>query len=234
MEDKRDTILKFFEELSFEEDSHSYFLNGLKLKTSVSKRCKNFQEKTDFYSIAKNIDIKKGLPLGTTNRFWKLKADTACAIGTETHYFAEVYTFNKNIKPVTKRQEASKNFLDSLPKHIVPVVTELKMWHKEQKYAGTLDLLLYNTTTEKFIIADYKTNSKLYDNFQGKKLQQPFDNMLDNNISLYTISLSDYQILFEQTGFEVESRVIVWIKEDGTYDLIQTEDVKNKILSTYE
>ncbi len=33
-----------------------------------------------------------------------------------------------------------------------------------------------------------------------------------------------YQLLFEQIGFEVESRRIVWLKPDGTFEIFKTND----------
>ena len=39
-----------------------------------------------------------------------------------------------------------------------------------------------------------------------------------------------YQLLFEQCGFEVESRRIIWLKPNGTYENFKTEDLTQKLL----
>ena len=39
-----------------------------------------------------------------------------------------------------------------------------------------------------------------------------------------------YQILFEQIGLEIESRRIVWLKPNGTYESFKTEDLTKSLL----
>ena len=39
-----------------------------------------------------------------------------------------------------------------------------------------------------------------------------------------------YQLLFEQCGFEVESRRIIWLKPNGVYENFKTEDLTQELL----
>ena len=98
------------------------------------------------------------------------------------------------------------------------------MFHKEFMFAGTADILLYNTVTGMFIIGDYKTNKDLFKNFNGQKMLGPFNNMLDCAFSKYQLQLSYYQILFEQTGLKVSSRKLIWLLPDGTYKMYNMDD----------
>ena len=95
--------------------------------------------------------------------------------------------------------------------------------------AGTADIILYNTKTNKFIIADYKTNIDLFKNYKGKKMLIPFQDKLDMPFSKYELQLSFYQNLFEQCGYEVEDRKIIWLREDGTFEVYKTEDLTEKL-----
>ena len=104
------------------------------------------------------------------------------------------------------------------------------MYSEELGIAGTSDIILYNNKTGKFIIADYKTNEDLFKNFKGKKLLSPFNFLLENAYNKYQLQLSMYQLLFEQCGFEVESRRIIWLKPDGTYINYKTEDLTQELL----
>ena len=56
-------------------------------------------------------------------------------------------------------------FWRDLPTYIIPVFTELQMYHLKKMYAGTADIILFNTKTEKYIIADYKTTKDLFKKF---------------------------------------------------------------------
>lgn len=217
MEQSIRKIKEFFSTLTFEEESHLYYVGKKKLKLSVSGVIKKLVAPVDFDQISKAIDFKQGLPLGTTKTFWKNKSDLACSKGNKAHYFGELYMFHRNLKPTDKMEEAVVHFWNSLPDHIVPAFAELQMYHKTKMFGGTADIILYNLKSNKFIIADYKTNEDLHKNFKGKKLLAPFDDLLEKAFSKYELQFSLYQILLEQVeGIEVENRALVWLLPDGT------------------
>jgi hypothetical protein len=221
---EKNQIIKFFSDLEFNEPLHEYSVKGEKLNFSVSKLYQNFTEKTDFDSIAKAIDKRDKLPDGFTKIYWDLNSQVSLAIGTKAHYFGETFVYNRNLKPTDGYEEAIVKFWKSLPKHIVPFCMELKMYHKKYKFAGTGDIILYNTKTKKFIVCDYKTNKNLFKNFKKKMMLSIFSHLLDMPISHYKLQLSFYQILFEQTGFEVEARKIIHLKSDGNYIMYDSDN----------
>tara|TARA_R110000796_G_scaffold232428_1_gene350667 strand:- start:5487 stop:6233 length:747 start_codon:yes stop_codon:yes gene_type:complete len=229
MQNKLKTIESFFSSVSFVEKSHTYYVENKKLSTSVSGVVKSFVEEVDFVNIAKSIDKRDSLKEGVTKRLWDLKAESSCALGNRVHFFGEVYTFNKSILPNNKYEDAVVAFWKSLPKHIVPVFTELEMYHIENMFGGTADIILYNTQTEKFIIADYKTNENLFKCFKNKMLKGIFKDLLENSFNKYQIQFSLYQILFEQSGFEVERRLLVWLRPNGEFEMYDTEDYTHRL-----
>ena len=107
---------------------------------------------------------------------------------------------------------------------------ELRMYHKVFKFSGTADILLYDTINKCFIIADYKTNKDLFKNFAGQKMTKIFSHFLDTPFNHYQLQLSYYQILFEQIGYKVSRRIIIWLKEDGTYEMYDTEDLTSILI----
>lgn len=218
-----------FKDLTFDEATHKYFVNGEPLSTSVSGVIKQFVEKTDFKLIASNIDIRDGLPKGTTSKIWNYNSRLACAKGDKAHYFGEIYAFHRKIKPTDPYEKAIVKFWNDLPDHIIPVKMELEMYHKTLLIGGMADIILYNKKTGNYIIADYKTNKQLFKNFKGKMLLPPFDNMLEHNFNKYQLQFSFYQIMFEQTGFKVEARKLIHLKPTGEYEIHDTEDLTNKI-----
>nr|DAK47305.1 MAG TPA: Exonuclease V [Caudoviricetes sp.] len=76
----------------------------------------------------------------------------------------------------------------------------------------------------------HNTNQDLFKNYKGKRLLTPFDDLEDNPFNKYQLQLSLYQILFEQTGFKIENRALIWVKEDGTYEIYRTNDYRDRLI----
>jgi hypothetical protein len=236
IKEKLSQVKKFFSSLVFDAEAHSYKSGGRTL-CSVSSTIKQYVEYVDFERIAFFVAKKRSKEEGITYtaemilQEWEDKKNNSCNMGNEAHLFGE--NFTKDSIPKTGFDKAIKAFWESLPEHIIPFCFELQMFSLEFGLAGTSDIILYNTKTNKFIIADYKTNEDLFRNHKGKTLLAPFDTLLDNPISKYVLQLSYYQILFEQLGkgFEVESRRIIWVKPDGTFIIYETKDYTKELLT---
>lgn len=226
-------IKEFFKDLKFEEASHSYSVGSTSLK-SVSHFISDFYEKFDADKMSELVATKRGLSKEEVLKEWEDIKNKACELGTKVHLFGEKYMFDRTLVPSNGYEEAIKSWISTIPEHIVPAIMELQMYNKEWKIAGTADILLYDTENQAFVLRDYKSNRDLFNNFQGKKLLYPFDDMLDCPFSKYEIQLSMYQLLFEQTGFKISSRALVWVKPNGTYEVIKTRDLRDKILKLYE
>lgn len=242
IEELREVVNNYFSSICFNEEKHIYTVNGRKLK-SVSSVYKMFEEKVDFDKIAFYVAksrAKKGEDVTKEDVLeeWKTKGTKATTKGHKIHTFAE-NIFKGNVpKGSPEGYEVSViNFWKSMPEHIIPFTSELKMFSQELGIAGTCDLVVYNNNTDKFIILDYKTNENLFKNYKeknkksGKKLLKPFNFLLDTPFNKYQLQLSMYKVLFEQCGLEVESTKLVWLKEDGTYQVFRTSDYSQLILN---
>lgn len=231
MENTITDIKDYFKDLIFNEEKHIYTVEGKQLP-SVSKLIEKFTIKFDEYTVSLEVAERTGASQAEVLAEWEATRVEACDRGHRVHLFGELYPFNKTLKPKCKQEEAVVKFWDSLPEHIVPVFVEIRMYHKLLNFAGTSDILLYDTIKETFIIADYKTNKDLFKNFKKKTLVYPFTHLLDSPFNKYQIQLSFYQILFEQTGHKVSSRKIVWLLKTGDFLLYDTEDL-TKPLTKY-
>lgn len=147
--------------------------------------------------------------------------------------------------PHSPKEEAVAKFNEDLFRtpHMYPVLAETRVYtgvNKKVKklnnnYAGTFDILYYfkhptDDTKSGLLILDYKTNNDLYSKFNidnNKTLLSPFDDMINQNLSLYTLQLSCYQIPLEDIGMKVLGRRIIWVKPDGNYEKIPVPDVTN-------
>ena len=156
MKQLRINIDDFFKDLSFIEETHKYFVKGEPLKKSVSGLIHRYEFPTDWDKVLKQAAEKRGVTPEVEKARWKKEEDFGCALGTETHLFAEAYAVDRTLKPKTGHQRAVVNFWNDLPDFIVPLFLELKMYHKEIMFAGTADLIFYNTKTKQITIGDYK------------------------------------------------------------------------------
>ena len=195
------------------------------LDKSVSGLIEEYYEEFNAEQIAPFTARKYGKSTEDVLAEWKAINLEAITRGNRVHLFGEQYQFNRKLKPSCPQEEAIVKFWEDMPSHIVSVAAELRMYHFTKLFAGTADILLYDTKTKTFIIADYKTNKDIYKNFKEKTMLPPFTHLLDSPLNHYQLQLSFYQLLLEQIGVKVSRRVIVWLRLDGTYEMVDTEDM---------
>lgn len=143
--------------------------------------------------------------------------------------------------PTRKKEEAVLKFYDELNENLHFVLAETKVYtgknkkltNLKQDYAGTFDILFYYkdpNSEEKngLVIMDYKTNTDLYNDYNrnnGVMMYAPFTDMFSESFGGYTLQLSAYQLPLEDIGLKVIARRIIWLKDDGTYEMIPVKDV---------
>lgn len=165
--------------------------------------------------------------------------------------FDEMLEYTKNrqfedgyLIPYGPKQIAVSKFYEDMLKNynVWPVMPEAKVYscyndtlNLKNDYCGTFDMLFASRGKDGLIrpfLADWKTNASLtntYNRAYGKFMLPPFDNMVDESLSHYTLQLSLYSLCLEQLGYKMTHRVIVWLKEDGTYDKIPVDDVTDTL-----
>ena len=157
--------------------------------------------------------------------------------------YSEEYSY---LAPIHPKEEAVEKFLDALPPSYHLVLNETRVYsgknsdasrNLSQQVCGTFDMLYYYDGGGKpekagFVIFDYKTNKCLESEFNlrfGKYLQKPFDDFVEQDLSLYTIQLSLYALMLEDIGLKVIDRKLIWLKEDGTFEKKTVPDVTEKL-----
>jgi len=230
-----ENIQSHFNDLSFIEDTHTYYLQGKPLKGSVSSLLKDFYEPFPQEDAVAKTMARTGRSKEDILQEWKENNDESKDRGHRVHLFGENYAVNKILVPSCPQEKAMKKFWDELPEWIIPVGMEVRMYHKLYSFPGTTDLVLYDTRRQGYIIADYKTNKDLFKNYKQKKMLEPFSHLLDCPYSHYKIQLSLYQIMLEQLGIKVIERKIIYLNFEGEYVMYNTEDltlILNKYLKT--
>ena len=135
-----------------------------------------------------------------------------------TELFNPFLCRNENIKIKTNKQNTYRRIVSV--EEVEQVLTKcIEVDSKSHTFLCT-----------KRLIPTHNTNEDLFKNYKGKTLLEPFSNLLDSPFNKYQLQLSMYQLLFEQCGFEVESRRIIWLKPNGVYENFKTEDLTQKLL----
>lgn len=150
------------------------------------------------------------------------------------------YIADKNwLIPTRTKEEAALKFWNEFPDNMWVVLPETKVYTSanpniqyNKNFAGTFDLLVYfkhptDDSKSGLIIMDWKTNRELYKEYSRtnhKMLYYPFDDLYDEPFGGYTIQLSAYNLCLKDIGLKVLGRRIIWLKDDGTYEIIPTTD----------
>lgn len=253
----REKILNEFKDLIFYEEGHKYFLNGIPVQASVSGVGHRFiRDPFNEQLQATRYAQKNGMTAEYWIQQWKQNSFRATTLGTKTHAFGESLGYIKSghpelinpivsaqydtrygyLAPIHPKEEAVQKFFSELPVNYHLVLNETKVYsgknpnprkNLKELICGTFDMLYYCDNPEGFVILDYKTNAKLYNEYNRshhKTLLPPFDNMIEEDVSLYTIQLSLYSLMLEDIGIPVIDRKLVWLR-DGEYEIIPVPDV---------
>lgn len=148
--------------------------------------------------------------------------------------------------PIHKKEEAIVKFMDDLPSCYHLVLNEARVYsgknpnkelNPKEQYCGTFDMLYYydgegDESKAGLVIFDYKTNKSLtkeYSRSTNKMMYPPFDNLYQESLGNYSIQLSCYQIPLEDIGLKVLGRRLIWLKDDGTYEKVETPDLTKQL-----
>ena len=144
--------------------------------------------------------------------------------------------------PTYSKEFSVKKFYDEKSDCLIPVGAEFKlstryMGDKVRKICGTCDLLFYEEDPlfgeGQFVLADWKTNAYLKNDFKRKNgicMKFPFDNMIDDALSHYTLQFNLYRKMLESVGVKIGDMRLIWLKEDGDYEIIKIGKLSDSIL----
>ncbi|MDO4950587.1 MAG: hypothetical protein Q4E49_00825 [Bacteroidales bacterium] len=152
------------------------------------------------------------------------------------------------LAPIHAKEEAVELFMKELPPSYHLVMNETKVYsgknpdsgkNLKEQICGTFDMLYWydgngDDTKAGFVVLDYKTNANLYNEYNRshwRMLLSPFDDFYEEDYGLYVIQLNLYALMLEDIGLPVIARKIVWLKDDGTYQIVDTPEVSDILRS---
>ena len=82
-------------------------------------------------------------------------------------------------------------------------------------------------------ILNGKSNVSLTNDYKRKNnicMKFPFDNMIDDALSHYTLQFNLYRRMLESVGVKIGDMRLIWLKEDGDYEIIKIGKLSDSIL----
>jgi hypothetical protein len=221
------TIEESFKNIIFYDKDHTYKIDDVLVKNSVTQLISKYVKKFDAPKIAQKIADKEGVDVKDVLESWNYLRDYANHKGTEFHNFVENYltrkrlvinqkeivNFYKNRMDFYKEESIDlyykefaslvKGFLNfyenEYKSNYLLVKKEFIIGDKDWKIAGTLDNLSFNKNIEELEILDYKTNAKFKEtNEYGENLLSPLDHLENNDINKYSLQLWIYKLILEK------------------------------------
>jgi hypothetical protein len=237
--------LEFFKDnnFTFDEGSHTYRYNGIKYD-SVTTYLKNFKVPFDRDYWSKKKASERGVDVSVILEEWQSKANVATSLGTKVHKYIEDFWSGNNPElpdSGTEFRDRVDKFLEIYDRKLnvlIPLKSELKIFSKKWRLAGTVDqpFLFWDESKGKMflLIGDWKTNKdfKHDDHPDGryKKLLRPFSNLWENHHNEYSIQISLYRLILEdEVGIETESGFLCHIGPDERPKLYPAKDLRQQL-----
>lgn len=247
--------LSAFNSITFIESSHSYLINGVESKLpSVTRLIKQFKKPFEKDKMANLVAKKTGLDPNLIKADWEQNNLCSTTLGSMLHKYIENFynrkrlPFDGSLNSVTL--EHKQTILKTLPKLIQQFhefVKENEFLHSvknefvvgdvnDTNVCGMLDMLCYNSATQKFEILDFKTNKKMAKTSRYGNLLFPFDDMTEGEINEYTIQLNVYKYIIEKhTSIIIDKMKVIWFNvNNDSYQLFELDHISDKIQKMFE
>jgi len=241
------TLFNSFNEIKFDDDSHSYFIDNEKytsVTTLIHKYSSHFDE--EYWAPKKAQDYN--VSTESVKYAWTFLNELSTYKGSALHNFIENYYYNKifyypkkeiennfGYDPIYEDYTLIKNqfikFYNDSFNRLIPIKPEYIVYDKEYKVSGMVDMLFYNIKSKRLEIWDWKTNKKLnrFNDFQ--KMSGIFSDLDDCEFNTYSLQLNTYKYIIEKnTGIKLGDCYIVWFFSGNKgYEIIKIPDLQHRV-----
>ena len=156
--------------------------------------------------------------------------------GTAVHKELDDYVSSDKAPSLPKALSGKECFDKEIGSYGDKMFSELIVYSKELKVAGTVDLLTYDSEKNECYIFDWKTSKKIDETYKKKGITPACHGLGHSKINQYSLQLSMYAFLLEEFhDIKIKGCYIVHLLEDD-YKLIKAEDLRTTVelvLETY-
>jgi len=248
--------LKVFDRITFYDDKHSYKIDGQpSAKVSVTGLVNTVKEPFDEEKWAGIKAKEVGISPEEMKLLWKKNNQMATLQGSTLHNYIDNYYQNK-VKPYNRVLAESilgqtlhemmyknlkvlvkqfMNFYNDTKDNVIPIKNEFVVGDLEDtRICGMLDMLVYNSETEKYEIYDFKTNKRfsMVSEFE-KKLQYPVQHLDECELNIYSLQLSLYKIFIQKYArIVIDKLKVVWFSvNNDNYKVIELNFYEDECLA---
>lgn len=240
-------IFSTFNEIKFEDSSHSYYLDGVKLTsvtTLIHKYTSHFDE--EYWLPIKEADYN--ILESQLKYAWTFLNNHSTYKGSALHNYIENYYFNKLYEYPSKEilehfgydpiinqfniiQKQFHNFYKISFGKLIAIKPEYVVYDSEYGVSGMVDMLFYNKKKNCLQIYDWKTNKALRTENRYQKMSGIFSDLDDCEFNIYSLQLNTYKYIIEKnTGVKINGLYIVWFFEgNNSYKIIEIKDMQDRV-----
>jgi ATP-dependent exoDNAse (exonuclease V) beta subunit len=207
-------------DITFKERSHTYNVKGDTGYTSVTKKVHALFEPFDadkiidrmMNSVKWEFSPYFGMTKHAIKSKWKKDGAEASKSGTAMHLMFENYYNGIDFQSKGVETDYFRNFV-SEHQYLVPYRTEWKVYDKDKRLTGTIDMVFINDDGT-LSIYDWKRCKSIdhLNNFNKFSICEKISDIPDTNYWHYSLQLNLYKYILEQNyGFIVKDMYLVQI-----------------------
>lgn len=190
--------------LFFDEEPHIYYLDGERLRTSVTTMIHSYFSHFDGPSMAKKChkrDLKKedgkynNMTVEEILQSWEDNRIEAASAGTKMHKDIELYYNGENPDNDSEEFKYFLNFHEDF-KDLKPFRTEWEVFYEEANLAGSIDMIFENEDGTLHIY-DWKRSKEISKFSSYGESKSPIDHLPDTNFWHYSLQLNTYKYILE-------------------------------------
>ena len=83
----------------------------------------------------------------------------------------------------------------------------------------------------KNLLVTHNTNKNLYNNFGGQRMLEPFEDLLDEDLSGYILQGAIYSSMIKEHGYDFIARYLIWLRDSGEFEKVPMQDASKRLFA---
>lgn len=213
---------EFDSSIKFQKEGHKYWINDdctdlISSTTYISKFFNKFDEDGVINNILKKHEYNNDpeyryykMKPGDIKKIWETERNDSSNKGTDLHEDIELFYNDEPHYNSSTEFQYFLNFQNDHKNEFNIYRTEFLIFSEMLKITGSVDALFMNSDGT-FTICDWKRTKKIdMESYKEKKINRPFENLMDCNYIKYSLQLNLYRVILEKFyNFEIKDMYLV-------------------------
>ena len=194
--------------ITFDEPTHTYYIDSIKVKQSVTEFISQFFKEFDsekviekWYSYWQTNENSKyfGMAKEEISVYWKQVGEESRDRGTQLHKLIEEYETTNVISHNMKNLVEFRQYLHFKKEfsNLEILKNEYVIFDEELSVAGTVDCIAKDTQRDELYIFDWKRVKEIKETSQDNALY-PLEHLANTNYWKYALQLNMYKYMLEK------------------------------------